>query len=64
MKPNGLLILYPVLFGIIGGIIAYLGVVNKDKDLATALLKIGGGVTALWIVVIIVIFVIQYTDFI
>jgi len=54
MKPNGLLILYPVLFGIIGGIIAYLRISHKDKDLATAL----------WIVVLIVIFVIQYTDFI
>jgi len=64
MKPNGLLILYPILFGIIGGIIAYLRISHKDKDLATALLKIGIGVTALWIVVIIVIFVIQYTDFI
>ncbi len=63
MKPNGLLILYPVLFGIIGGIIAYLRISHKDKDLATALLKIGIGVTALWIVVIIVIFVIQYTEF-
>ena len=64
MKPNGLLILYPILFGLIGGIIAYLRVSHKDQDLATALLKIGGGVTALWIVVIIVIFLIQYTDFI
>jgi len=64
MKPNGLLTLYPVLFGLIGGIIAYLRISHKDKDLATALLKIGGGVTALWIVVVIVIFVIQYTDFI
>ena len=64
MKPNGLLILYPILFGLIGGIIAYLKISNKDQDLATALLKIGIGVTALWIVVIIVIFVIQYTDFI
>ncbi len=64
MKPNGLLILYPILFGIIGGIIAYLRISYKDKELATALLKIGIGVTALWIVVVIVIFVIQYTDFI
>jgi len=64
MKPNGLLILYPVLFGIIGGIIAYLRISHKDQDLATALLKIGIGVTALWVVVGIVIFVIQYTDFI
>ncbi len=64
MKPNGLLILYPVLFGLIGGIIAYLRISHKDKDLATALLKIGIGITALWVVVIIVIFVIQYTDFI
>ncbi len=64
MKPNGLLILYPVLFGIIGGIIAYLRISHKDQDLATALLKIGIGVTALWVVVVIVIFVIQYTDFI
>ena len=63
MKPNGLLILYPVLFGLIGGIIAYLRISNKDKDLATALLKIGIGVTVLWVVVIIVIFVIQYTEF-
>jgi len=63
MKPNGLLILYPVLFGLIGGIIAYLKISHKDKDVATALLKIGIGVTALWIVVIIVIFVIQYTEF-
>jgi len=64
MKPNGLLILYPILFGIIGGIIAYVRISHKDKDLATALLKIGIGVTALWIVVVIIIFVIQYTDFI
>ncbi len=64
MKPNGLLILYPVLFGIIGGIIAYLRISHKDQDLATALLKIGIGVTALWVVVGIVIFVIQYTEFI
>ena len=64
MKPNGLLILYPILFGLIGGIIAYLRISHKDKVLATALLKIGIGVTALWVVVIIVIFVIQYTDFI
>ena len=63
MKPNGLLILYPVLFGLIGGIIAYLRISHKDKVLATALLKIGIGVTALWVVVIIVIFVIQYTEF-
>jgi len=64
MKPNGLLILYPVLFGLIGGIIAYLRISHKDKDLATALLKIGIGVTALWVVVGILIFVIQYTDYI
>lgn len=64
MRPNGLWILYPILFGLIGGIIAYVRVSNRDKDLATALLKIGGGVTALWIVVLIVIFLIQYTDFI
>jgi len=64
MKPNGLLILYPILFGLIGGIIAYGRISHKDKVLATALLKIGIGVTALWVVVIIVIFVIQYTEFI
>ena len=64
MKPNGLLILYPILFGLIGGIIAYMRISHKDKVLATALLKIGIGVTALWVVVIIVIFVIQYTDYI
>ena len=64
MKPNGLLILYPVLFGLIGGIIAYSRISHKDKVLATALLKIGIGVTVLWVVVGIVIFVIQYTDFI
>jgi len=63
MKPNGLLILYPILFGLIGGIIAYLRISHKDKVLATALLKIGIGVTALWVVVGIVIFVIQYTEF-
>ena len=64
MKPNGLWIFYPLFFGLIGGIIAYFRIINKDKDLATALLKIGGGVTALWIVVIIVIFLISYPDFI
>ena len=64
MKPSGLLILYPVLFGIIGGIIAYLRISHKDQDLATALLKIGIGVTALWIVVVILIYFIQYTEFI
>ena len=63
MKPNGLWILFQVLFGLIGGIIAYFRIINKDKDLATALLKIGGGVTALWIVVLIAIFLIPFTDF-
>ena len=54
MKPNGLWIFYPILFGLIGGIIAYFRIINKDKDLATAL----------WIVLIIVIFLIFYPDFI
>jgi len=63
MRPNGLWILLPVLFGLIGGIIAYLGILNKDKDLAKELLKIGGFVTALWIIIIIVIFLLPYTDF-
>jgi len=63
MRPNGLWILLPVLFGLIGGIIAYLGVLNNDKDLAKELLKIGGYVTALWIIISIVIFLLPYTDF-
>jgi len=63
MRPNGLWILLPVLFGLIGGIIAYLGILNNDKDLAKELLKIGGFVTALWIIIPIVIFLLPYTDF-
>jgi len=42
----------PVLFGFIGGVLAYLGVKDEDEDVAKSLLWIGIGVTLLWVVLI------------
>jgi hypothetical protein len=46
--PTALWYLVPFLFGIIGGLIAYVGVKDEDVDMANSLLLFG----ALWSVVL------------
>jgi len=55
-RPNALWLLFPILFGIFGGIIAYLGVLNSDRILAKELLKIGGYLTITYLAIAFLIF--------
>jgi cytochrome bd-type quinol oxidase subunit 1 len=51
-RPSGLWYLIPILFGILGGIAAYLMLKDRDKDFAKKLLIVGIVMTVIWVVVI------------
>jgi len=50
-QPNALWILFPIFFGVLGGTFAYLAVLNKNRDTAKLLLKLGGYVTVIHVVI-------------
>ena len=50
-RPNALWMLLPIFFGIIGGIIAYLGLLNSDRESAKLLLKVGGWLTITYLAI-------------
>jgi len=49
-KPSGLLYLLPLFFGILGGVIGYLFVKDKDKDMADGIMSVGVMVMILQII--------------
>lgn len=56
-KPSDLWYLVPLLFGILGGIVAYIGVKDDDREMASGLLIFG----AVWTLIL---FVIYYVIFV
>jgi hypothetical protein len=41
IKPTGLWYLAPILFGLVGGIVAFAGTIKRDKEMAVCLLAVG-----------------------
>lgn len=55
-KPSSAWWLVPLFFGIIGGLIAYVGVKDEDEDFAYALLGAGIAITVLAILMVMIYF--------